>query len=901
MPRLSQKTYVIIKTTKKLGQKIIITESWNNMHAEDNAKSHKKLFFAILAIAIIIPVGILLFSIFFGFGNFSWDESYLSTDTTFVTQTKLKLGVIFSDKDKANEIKWETNCGKIEGTGTEIIWDLLKTTGPCEITASYKLKSIKRTLSVLPFNFREKDLALEYEIDEDSDEDLDYDGLTNKQEKEYGTNPQVYDTDLDGLDDYYEIFTSKTDPNKKDSDDDGLNDYDEIQLKLDPLNADSKGDGTKDGQRELTYNYESDKLKLSITGTGNIASTVTEVNPNTKIGSKKGLTNNLYTLYTDGEIKEATLIIPYTNEELTKYELKEDNLSIYYYNEKESKYEKMDSVVDKSTKTVTAKLHHFSNYVLGDSNVVKETSSNQVLFVLDNSWSLYTNEQYEQYTGKEYKDEEDLDGFDAKGVRFTLTGELATNLSAKNFKIGLSEFRNDYANALEIGSSADSIKEKLGTMTGKFITKREGTNIDNALTRGIKEFSKESDNKYIILLTDGRDTGLKSHSKNIINEAIKNNVKICAIGFGSGAYNAELANISNGTGCKFYSSGDAMGLTELFDNIETELDDDLVDVDEDNASDGILIADSGFIVNRDGFSFSNYGTNLSEGGHCYGMATFAELYYKGVMPMSSSAKTIKKQKSYSYDLSGTYFESGANLYDYKLKTNALKYNFGFDLFGEEQPTDFRKLNGTTLALNDAYKKEITDSGMYDIVEEETVLDSDAQLKKWGMTYETSENVYLNEDNMQTSSVIENDDLQLFNALYMSFIKQDAIAHYSSASNFTLWARDKIGSESIDYSGATGFINILKTRLENKDAPVLSAKFNNGLHAINAISLIQDIENPNIYHIGVYDNVYPGEKRYVDLECNKKACVTKANEYYTSSGEPVRITPSIETDIEYYKD
>lgn len=89
-----------------------------------------------------------------------------------------------------------------------------------------------------------------------------------------------------------------------------------------------------------------------------------------------------------------------------------------------------------------------------------------------------------------------------------------------------------------------------------------------------------------------------------------------------------MSNISNGTGCKFYSSGNVDGLTELFENIGAELDDDLVDIDGDSEADGILIADSGFIVNRDGFSFGNYGTNLSSGGHCYGMATFAQLYYK---------------------------------------------------------------------------------------------------------------------------------------------------------------------------------------------------------------------------------------------------------------------------------
>jgi len=51
---------------------------------------------------------------------------------------------------------------------------------------------------------------------------------------------------------------------------------------------------------------------------------------------------------------------------------------------------------------------------------------------------------------------------------------------------------------------------------------------------------------------------------------------------------------------------------------------------------------------------------------------------------------------------------------------------------------------------------------------------------------------------------------------------------------------------------------------------------------------------------VYDNNYPGEKRYVDIKCNKDTCVTLANDYYTQSDQPIRITPSLEHDLEYYK-
>ena len=42
------------------------------------------------------------------------------------------------------------------------------------------------------------------------------------------------------------------------------------------------------------------------------------------------------------------------------------------------------------------------------------------------------------------------------------------------------------------------------------------------------------------------------------------------------------------------------------------------------------------------------------------------------------------------------------------------------------------------------------------------------------------------------------------------------------------------------------------------------------------SLIQDIYDPTHYYIAVYDNNYPGMKRFVDVKCNKKACLTVSN-------------------------
>lgn len=835
-----------------------------------------------------------------------WNKNYSDYKLNVVTNSIVRLG-IDTDKELLDKLKYDVTCGSITNNGYEVSWDLTDANGKCNITISYKNKKIVKDYSVIAMELDPQNLYLEHKIDMDSDEDLDYDNLTNKQEKQYNTDPELADTDMDGLNDDYEIFESKTDPNKIDTDDDGLSDYDEITLGLNPLSASSKNDGIKDGDRTNSYEYNKDNVNIKITGKGNIASLNAEVNSNTKISNKKGLIDKLYSFYTDGNMEQAVITISYTDEELSKYNLTEDDLTIYYYNAKNSKYEKINTIVDKENNTLTATLKHFSNYVVGDSSLNLEAKA-EILFVLDNSWSMYSNEQYEQITGENYSGGllgGALKGNDKDNLRFTLTGKLIDNLKNKAYKMGIAEFRSDYAIVANIGTDSETLKYKLTSMYGSFATQNAGTNIKGALIESMDKFSIDADNKYIVILTDGDDTASSTTKDRVIRAAMDNSVKICSIGFGDGSHNSDLADISNVTGCKYFSSSDVDGLEELFNNIETEIDDNLVDIDDDGEKDGILIADSGFIVNRDGFSFKNYPSNLA-GGHCYGMATFAELYYRKVLPLKMDALEYidifdDVEKTYAYDLTKKHFKDYQNnLYDYKLRTKALKYYFGFDLFGETTPSDYRILNGDTLVFNDIYKEEIKDSGLYDITTYENSLTPEEQLKKYGVTYKMIEQLPLNEDRMQTNYKIFEDDKNLFNAIYTAYSKQKDDRHvYISSSDFIVWLRKVLNYTETDYKGAIGFINILKTRLNDKDPVVIGGDYSGGGHAINAISLIQDIDNPNYYYIAVYDNNYPGEKRYVDVKCTQSKCVTQANEYYSNSNKAISLTPSLEYDLEFY--
>lgn len=60
--------------------------------------------------------------------------------------------------------------------------------------------------------------------------DSDGDGLSDIDEKKYGTDAEKEDSDSDFLSDFQEIFETKTNPLKWDSDGDGIGDYNDVPV-----------------------------------------------------------------------------------------------------------------------------------------------------------------------------------------------------------------------------------------------------------------------------------------------------------------------------------------------------------------------------------------------------------------------------------------------------------------------------------------------------------------------------------------------------------------------------------------------------------------------------------------------------------------------------------------------
>jgi outer membrane protein OmpA-like peptidoglycan-associated protein len=100
----------------------------------------------------------------------------------------------------------------------------------------------------------------------DADDD-DNDGLTNGEERRYGTNPNNADTDGDGLNDGEEVKKYHTNPLRPDTDGDGIPDGEEVHVyHTDPLKYDTDGDGLSDGDE--VFKYKTDPLRADTDGDG---------------------------------------------------------------------------------------------------------------------------------------------------------------------------------------------------------------------------------------------------------------------------------------------------------------------------------------------------------------------------------------------------------------------------------------------------------------------------------------------------------------------------------------------------------------------------------------------------------------------------------------------------------
>ena len=249
--------------------------------------------------------------------------------------------------------------------------------------------------------------------------DKDGDGLEADIEEIYGTDPNNADTDGDGLNDYIELVEIGTDPLKVDSDGDGrpdgdddadedgltnieearlgtytwgsytdedlLSDYEEVKIYgTDPLNRDTDGDG-KDDDWEVENGYnplvadifftqnvieaaDATTMVLTVKATGDNLATLTAVAASEDMfinDTIPGFIDAGYDFHIDGVFVEANLMCYF---DPSLMETEGFNPMVYYYDEDNHTLKEVQTTWNGSDNYVTARLEHFSRYMLIDKS-----------------------------------------------------------------------------------------------------------------------------------------------------------------------------------------------------------------------------------------------------------------------------------------------------------------------------------------------------------------------------------------------------------------------------------------------------------------------------------------------------------------------------------------------------
>ena len=520
---------------------------------------------------------------------------------------------------------------------------------------------------------------------ENPDDDADGDGLTNKEEDEYKTDKHLIDTDGDGISDYDEINTTKTDPLNPDTDGDGLSDGVEVLAGLDPLKA--KTDGKTDDSKVKTTNnidYD-DQCSFSIKGNADVHYCYFNELNLTGFSSTPGVLSPLYEFYYKADFDTAVLTIKYDEDYLSEHNINTSDIGIYSFNPVDASFSKVkDQSVDADNNAVRATISKSGKYVLCNATTIGKNSKPEVVLLIDNSGSMYS--------------EEDCPGSDENDVDFKRL-DMASKLiemCGDDASFSISKFTSTPTELAPMGSDADTLNaalDKIRTEDEAF----DGTGIADSLYDSVDRFSSsDSSRKFIVQLTDGAEShGLFSFASHSTNEAIEyatdNNVTIITIGLGTAVDTDVLTEIASLTGGRYVYANNSNALEEVYKTIMSAINYDL----ENNT---FVLADSGFKADINGFSFPNYGIvtddNDYSNGQCFGMAMFSQLYYTGNLPVTLSASSHTSNSLIKNTLTSDEYElTGEDLEIYEMFTAISNlYTKQFSSECDEHTTSFPTTN-----------------------------------------------------------------------------------------------------------------------------------------------------------------------------------------------------------------
>ncbi len=659
--------------------------------------------------------------------------------------------------------------------------------------------------------------------------DWDGDGVPNGAEDRGGTNVQNEDTDGDGVSDGDEK-TLGTNPLEEDTDGDTLADGYELIAGTDPRKTSTDGK-TNDAERVLTVTQTKGELTLTLTGNANIADTTIEELDLFGISSNSSIVSGAYDIYSDYDFDTAKATFKIDQAKLEKIGAQLSDLTVLRFDHTTLKYTKVESSVNTSDGTVSAELFQLGTYVAGVERTANDEAVTRIAFLVDNSGSMYPKELCPPSTEN-----------DVNFKRLDFAQSLIDRIDGE-YSILISKFTADYTllqgftdDRKQLENALDSIRNDTEIFTG--------THIQSCLEKCMNEFSDGGGGKYrniIVMLTDGEsDENDPKSIEQLSAIAEEKGIVVLTVGLGRDIDRRWLQEFAYSTGGKYYSASDADALGNVYKQIVTTLNYDIVDYDENaEGVKGFALYDTGFDPGDNGFRFKNF--RIANGsGIDFGMAVMARDWYLGNLAMSlgdldPADESTQKYHAPGYDLSGTLYADKYSKHDKlsSLVPDAMTGNCA----DVKLYLDY-KSKGDTLKISEDAEAEYKSGGW---VKDTYTIDSGNL--DWTFVE------LLSFDIAGSMELIEQkygeEEAQLYKALY----RLNALRWDDSAYEFDLTGGD------------AGFERLKK--LLSQGVPVVTTIDDS--RTVNAVGLIQDTECHRKYVLQVYDSNYPGKIKEVYIE------------------------------------
>ena len=388
------------------------------------------------------------------------------------------------------------------------------------------------------------------------------------------------DSDGDGLSNRNEILYG-TDPFDADSDDDGANDGREVFMGYDPLAPNTSFDVVTPPVVDNGSEPDTVIPTISIQLSGNQVNTLVVERDEFFDNDTLGYLGDAYRYDVEGSITSAVIGFEFDITMLGANALP----TIYAYDTESGKMIPLETTIVGNK--ATAEVSELSTFVLLDRYVYENQltwvdtwgvdgtvySNIEIVFVIDDSGSMTS--------------------YDRNNQRLTVARDLINQLP-EGAKIGIVKFhQKTYYLTGGLVTSKDVAKSYLTTTN--FQSNGSQTKMYTAMIAANGYFSTPAEDdgvmRIMVVLSDGiaNDTGSMNTA---VNGAINAGISIYTVGLGAGNtsyFNSYLKPMSDKTGGNFYLASDASGLADIFDDIGEKIDlttdtdgDGLLDYYEDN-------------------------------------------------------------------------------------------------------------------------------------------------------------------------------------------------------------------------------------------------------------------------------------------------------------------------------